>query len=168
MAHALTPSRLHLGGLIVLALFINGWPIDKVLPTFETLAARSFGQAAPSDRTTRLAAALRSMSSVLPQRARQLATQASALLSLLTWLRTGARYSSAPIEASLKQVFGEARSMLDVGPAAESGTRVVIPVATVDGECELLTNYSTDGPCCERDVSKRACTPDGSLKVWEV
>jgi len=56
-------------------------------------------------------------------------------------------YPSENIETTLKQAFGIAKSILDVSHATRTGTRVGLPVATVDDKpsCKIFTNYNGVG-----------------------
>jgi hypothetical protein len=56
-------------------------------------------------------------------------------------------YKSDNIEAALKQVFGAKSSIIDISNATATGTRIGIPVATVNGKPSrrLFTNYNGVG-----------------------
>jgi len=57
------------------------------------------------------------------------------------------RYSAQNIEAALKEVFGVNRTVLDYSHATWTGTKVGLPVATVDSNpsCRVFTNYNGVG-----------------------
>ncbi|KAK1754174.1 patatin-like phospholipase-like protein [Echria macrotheca] len=85
-------------------------------------------------------------------------------------------YSSENIEATLKQAFGIARSILDVSHATSTGTRVGLPVATVEDKpsCKIFTNYNGVG---ERKGDNELTVLDnvikprdnlGKILLWEV
>jgi hypothetical protein len=112
------------GGLIVLAMFINGWSIDESTDTFEKLAKLAFQRRKVSNLP------------FLPR-----------IVELLISYLADGIYPPENIEAALKQVFGANRGILDFSHATTTGTRVGLPVATVDEKpsCRIFTNYNGVG-----------------------
>lgn len=113
-----------LGGLIILAMFHNGWSIDKSSDRFDKLAKLVFkgrkGLGIP---------------------------YISHLQQLMVSYFTDGLYEANNIEAALKEVFGAQESILDYSHATSSGTGIGLPVATVEGKpfCRIFTNYNGVG-----------------------
>ncbi len=105
-------------------MFINGWSIDDCTETFEKLAKLAFQRRKVFNFP------------FLPR----------ALELLVSYFADGI-YPPENIEAALKQVFGTDRSILDYSDATATGTRVGLPVATVDERpsCRIFTNYNGVG-----------------------
>jgi hypothetical protein len=109
-------------------MFIHGWSVDDCIKAFEKLAKAAFQR--------------RKLFS-LPFFPR--------ILELLISYFTDGLYPPENIEVALKQVFGTSRSILDYSHATETGTRVGLPVATVDDKpsCRIFTNYNGVGERAE-------------------
>ena len=117
----------------MLAMFANGWSIDKSTEAFERLAKVAFKQ-----RKVLKIPILRR------------------LLELIIPYLTDGLYPPKNIEAALKQVFGDDRGILDFSYATSTGTRIGLPVATVDDKPSrhIFTNYNGIG---ERKKGQGTC-----------
>ncbi|KAI9767708.1 MAG: hypothetical protein M1839_004369 [Geoglossum umbratile] len=110
-------------GLIVLAMFMNGWSIDESTETFEKLAKLAFKRR-------------RVLDIPLLSRVQEF---------VVSYLFDGI-YPAKNIEAALKEVFGVDKSILDCSHATSIGTRVGVPVATIrEPSCCIFTNYNGVG-----------------------
>ncbi|KAF1948543.1 patatin-like phospholipase-like protein [Byssothecium circinans] len=135
-------------GLIVLAMFINGWSIDDCTDIFEKLAKLAFQRRKVLNLP------------FLPR-----------VLELLISYFADGLYPPENIEAALKQVFGANRSILDASHATATGTRVGLPVATVDKKpsCRIFTNYNGVGERVkERDHVIKPKDGHGDVPLWEI
>jgi hypothetical protein len=105
-------------------MFINGWSIDQSTQTFERLAKLAFKRR-------------KVLNIPILSRIHEL---------LASYLDDGL-YPAKNIEAALKEVFGTDRSILDYSYATSTGTRVGLPVATIDSEPSrcIFTNYNGVG-----------------------
>lgn len=108
-------------------MFLNGWSIDDSTEAFEKLAKRAF------------------------KRRKVLGIPFFSRIQevLLSYFADGL-YPAKNIEAALKEVFGAGRSILDSSYATSAGTRIGLPVATIQEKpsCRIFTNYNGVG---ERD-----------------
>jgi len=117
------------GGLIVLALFINGWPVDDCAIVFERLAKKAF--------TTRRFAHLPIVS--------RIPILSHILEFVISYLADGL-YPTHDLEAALKEVFGTDRSFLDHSHASAIGAKVGLPVTTILLDTDyIFTNYNGVG-----------------------
>ena len=107
-----------------MAMFINGWGIEESTDTFQRLA-----KVAITPRTVSKTPIFRNF------------------IELLISYFDDGLYAPENIESVLKQVFGDDRSILDVSHATTTGTRVGLPVATVNGtpSRRIFTNYNGVG-----------------------
>ena len=105
-------------------MFLNGWSVDHSTETFERLAKQAFKRRKVLD---------------LPFFSR--------LQELLTSFFADGLYSAHNIETALQEIFGIDRSILDCSYATSTGTRIGVPVATVQNRpsCKIFTNYNGDG-----------------------
>ena len=112
------------GGLILLALFQNGWSIDKSSETFEKLAKLAFQQR-------------KGLKIPILSRIQEL---------IVSYLTDGL-YPATNIEAALQEAYGKEKSILDCSYATSIGTKIGLPVATVQGRpsSRLFTNYNGVG-----------------------
>ncbi|KAH7111354.1 hypothetical protein B0J11DRAFT_598877 [Dendryphion nanum] len=136
------------GGLIVLAMFINGWSIDDSTDTFEKLAKLAFQR----------------------RKVLNLPFLPRILELLISYLADGI-YPPKNIEAALKQVFGANRGFLDYSHATTTGTRVGLPVATVDEKpsCRIFTNYNGVGERIRKqDNVIKPNDGNGGVPLWEI
>jgi hypothetical protein len=112
------------GGLIVLALFHNGWSVQKSSEAFEKLAKLAF------------------------QKRKYLKIPfISRIQELVTSYLTDGIYPATNIENALQEAFGKTGSILDCSYATSIGTKIGLPVATVQGRpsTRLFTNYNGIG-----------------------
>ena len=113
----------RIGGIIILALCVNGWSVDKCTESFERLARLAF-QPRPS--------------LMIPM--------ISPLVGFLVSFFADGRYSADNLEAALQVTFGRDRSILDCSRATASGTRIGLPVTTIrDVSTCVFTNYNGVG-----------------------
>jgi hypothetical protein len=111
-------------------MFHNGWSIDDSAETFDKLATLAFQRRKVWD---------------LPFLSR--------IQELLISYFTDGLYPAKNIEAVLKEVFGAERSILDHSYATSTGTRIGLPVATVQEKpsCLIFTNYNGTGTRDQND-----------------
>ncbi|KAH8650337.1 acyl transferase/acyl hydrolase/lysophospholipase [Tricladium varicosporioides] len=136
------------GGLIIMAMFINGWSIEESTETFEKLAKLAFK----------------------PRKVLNIPFLSRVHGLLKTFLADGL-YPTENIEAALKEVFGIDRSILDSSHATTIGTRVGLPVATIrePSSC-IFTNYNGVGSR-EQDQGYHVIQPEegyGKVPLWEM
>lgn len=132
------------GGLIAAEICLNGSPIDRAIERFEKLSKHVFQR--------RRGLRLPFFPSVLRRSLARLFDcfapfpQLRRLIDLLIWLCTDGLYSPANIEEALRLTYG-ARGMLDISHASSTGTRVGLPVATIDKKPleRIFTNYNGVG-----------------------
>jgi len=133
------------GGLIVADLFINGHSIERSTKRFEGLVGRVFQRrnVLTSPYVPRF---LKLLISYLADSGYPISLVLQVLEFLVSYFADGL-YPSENIEATLKQAFGVARGILDASQATRTGTRVGLPVATVDDKpsCKIFTNYNGVG-----------------------
>ena len=112
------------GGLIVLALFHNGWSINKSSDVFEKLAKLAFQQR-------------KVLKIPFISRIQEI---------IISYLADGL-YPAANIEAGLQEAYGKERSILDCSYATSIGAKIGLPVATVQERpsSRLFTNYNGIG-----------------------
>ncbi|OCK95341.1 uncharacterized protein K441DRAFT_556486, partial [Cenococcum geophilum 1.58] len=146
-----------LRGLIVLAMFVNGRSIEESTETFERLAKMAFKR-----RKVLKIPIFRN------------------LIELMISYFTDGLYAPENIEAALKQVFGDDKSTLDISHATSTGTRIGLPVATVNGmpSRRIFTNYNGvgerekgQGTSHSVDLEDRVIRPEdgsGSIPLWEI
>jgi hypothetical protein len=105
-------------------MFVNGWGIEESADTFERLAKVAF----------------------TPRKVSKIPIFRNFIELLVSYFADGL-YAPKNIEAALKQVFGNDRSILDVSHATTTGTRIGLPVATVGGtpSRRIFTNYNGVG-----------------------
>jgi hypothetical protein len=112
-----------LGGIIAVALCINGWSVQQCTEIFERLARVAF-QPRPSSGIPII----------------------SKFLDFLISFFSDARYPADNLEAALQDAFGRDRSILDCSKATAAGTRVGLPVTTIrDTSTCIFTNYNGVG-----------------------
>ncbi|RSL73884.1 hypothetical protein CEP54_000277 [Fusarium duplospermum] len=125
------------GALIVLALFINGWSVERCSVEFEQLAKIAF-----------------SPPSVLS-------------LPCLSWARSilfDSMYSEHGIEGALREAFGDG-TLTESCHAKRIGAKVGIPAATIRRPClNLFTNYNAMG---EERSGYLVLRETEHVKVWE-
>ncbi|CAM1508786.1 Fc.00g056340.m01.CDS01 [Cosmosporella sp. VM-42] len=126
------------GALIILALFFNGWSVERCAVEFEQLAKVAFS---PSP--------------------------AICLLGL-SWIRSivsDSLYSGKDIETALKKAFGD-KALTDMSYATRIGTKIGVPAATiVEPSTFLFTNYNGVGK--ERS-GYTVLRDSEHVKAWEV
>jgi hypothetical protein len=118
-----------LGGLIILAMFINGWSVDDCANAFESLARKAFKPRGFAQ---------------IPLLSR-IPIVAHILEFLMSYLADGL-YPADDLEAALKDVFGDNRSILDHSHATAIGAKVGLPVTTIlETDPCIFTNYNGVG-----------------------
>ncbi|PNP84297.1 hypothetical protein FNYG_02370 [Fusarium nygamai] len=127
------------GGLIVLAMFANGWSVERCGVEFQKLAKLAFRP--PS----------------------------TASVPGANWIRAilcDSFYSENDIEIALKSVFGE-KALTEVAYAQRIGARIGIPAATIKQPSSLclFTNYNSS----RQDTrGYTVLTAAENIKTWEV
>ncbi|CAK7238176.1 hypothetical protein SEUCBS140593_010402 [Sporothrix eucalyptigena] len=133
------------GGLIAADMFINGHTVDETLERFVTLARRVF-QPRGAGRLSRLPPLVTLLLSHLIDGLSPLLLLVRTAQLLASYFSDGL-YRPEGIEAALREAFGAERNILDVSHATASGTRLGLPVATVQDKpsCRVFTNYNGVG-----------------------
>ncbi|KAH6884963.1 acyl transferase/acyl hydrolase/lysophospholipase [Thelonectria olida] len=126
------------GALIILALFVNGWPVERCAVEFEELAKVAFHP------------------------------RPIAGLPILNWIYSilsGSFYSERGIEGALRRVFGS-KKITDMCYANTIGAKVGIPAASIlqPSTC-LFTNYNGIGKDRTGYYIPKDCE---AVKIWEV
>jgi hypothetical protein len=113
--------------VIVAAMFMNGFSIDRSISAFEKLSKVAF-----------------------TRRKRWKVPLLSRAWEIILSYLGDSLYPADSIEGPLKSIFGTNRSILDGSYAASIGAKVGLPVATVHNapSCKIFTNYNAIG---ERD-----------------
>ena len=108
----------------MLAMFVNGWGIEESTDTFERLAKVAF----------------------TPRKVSKIPIFRNFVELMISYFADGL-YAPGNIESALKQAFSEYKSILDVSYATTTGTRLGLPVATVDGSPSrrIFTSYNGVG-----------------------
>lgn len=135
------------GGLIVLAMFINGWSIDDSTEAFEKLAKLAFQR----------------------RKVLNIPFLKRTLEFLMAYFADGL-YPPENIEAALKQVFGT-KSVLNYSHATSTGTLVGLPAATVHDKpsCHIFTNYNGVGERGKhQDCVIKPEDGSGRIPLWEM
>ncbi|KAF5724646.1 patatin phospholipase [Fusarium mundagurra] len=127
------------GGLIVLAMFANGWSVERCGVEFQKLAKLAFRP--PS----------------------------TASVPGANWIRAilcDSLYSENDIEIALKSVFGE-KALTEVAYAQRIGARIGIPAATIKQPSSLclFTNYNSS---MQETRGYTVLTAAENIKTWEV
>ncbi|KAI9656458.1 MAG: hypothetical protein M1821_004664 [Bathelium mastoideum] len=134
------------GGLIALALYINGWSLDECTRSFESLAKVAF--------TKRKLLKIPIISKIQ---------------HLVVSYLSDCIYPAANIESALTSTFGSSKSILDISHATPLGTRIGIPVSTIrkPSLC-VFTNYNGIG-VRDQDCGYHVLQPKkGDVPVWKI
>lgn len=127
-----------IGGLIILSLFQNRWPVDQCAHIFDHLTKRFFGDAQRKNRTivSRMRHAFR------------------------CWLSDSC-YEANILENALQEVFGEHRRMFDPNPVKSSTRIAVTATAVTDAHPVIFSNYNgvggADKDCGSLFISSEQC-----------
>jgi hypothetical protein len=112
-----------------MAMFINGWSVDDCANAFESLARKAFKPRGFLHIP------------VLPH----IPILSHILEFLVSYLADGL-YPADDLEAALKDVFGDDRSILDYSHATAIGAKVGLPVTTIlETDPCIFTNYNGVG-----------------------
>jgi len=105
-------------------MFVQGMSIEESTETFERLAKVAFK----------------------PRKMLKVPIFRNLMEFMISYFTDGL-YAPENIESALRQVFGVDKSILDVSHATSTGTRIGLPVATVDGmpSRRIFTNYNGVG-----------------------
>ncbi|TVY85512.1 Calcium-independent phospholipase A2-gamma [Lachnellula suecica] len=136
--------KLFLGGIIILALFINGWPVEDCIDHFERFAKVAFYRR----ETSYFRLLLR-------------------LKAILVSLITDGIYPARNIETALLEVFGRDKNILDYSRASAIGAKIGITVSTMKPEPFLFTNYNGLGSRQSSNFERYGVLL-GSAPVWEM
>lgn len=121
-------------------MFHNGWSIEESVEKFEKLATFAF------------------------QRRNVLRLPfLSRIQELLVSYFTDGLYPAKNIETALKEVFGVDSSILDHSYASSTGTKIGLPVATVQEKpaCRIFTNYNGIGTRDQNQGESTNCLRGG-------
>ncbi|KAM9874547.1 hypothetical protein VDGL01_11377 [Verticillium dahliae] len=156
------------GGLITAELCLNGSTVDQAIKRFKKLARRVF-QRRRGLRIPFVPSFLRECVGRLLDHFAPFSSF-TRLINLLIWLCADGQYSPKTIEEALRLTHN-ARGMLDISHASSTGTRVGLPVATIDKKPleRIFTNYNGVGTRQEdQDYVVRPREGLGNVPVWEV
>ncbi|KAI1091684.1 hypothetical protein F5B19DRAFT_493094 [Rostrohypoxylon terebratum] len=133
------------GGLIVADVFLNGTSVEHATEKFKALASIIF-QRRNVVNASFLPRFLRHSVAYFANTIPPLPAVVRGIEFLLSYFADGL-YPPHHIEKALKEVFSAERGILDWSYATSTGTRVGLPVATVDAKpsCRLFTNYNGVG-----------------------
>ena len=108
----------------MLAMFLNGQGIEESTNTFKRLAKVAF----------------------MPQKVSKIPIFRNFIKLLILYFTDGL-YAPKNIEAALKQVFGNDRSILDISHATTTGICISLPVATIGSTLSryIFINYNSIG-----------------------
>lgn len=139
-----------LGGLIILDTFLKGCSIEEAAQRFERLAKLTFQpwkvlDIPPISRFCKTPLVSRLLK--IPIFSRFLESSLSRAERLFVSYFADGLYPAQNIEVALKEAFGTNRSILDHSHATSLGTRIGLPVATVQEQpsCRVFTNYNGVG-----------------------
>ncbi|EGY20873.1 phospholipase [Verticillium dahliae VdLs.17] len=155
-------------GLITAELCLNGSTVDQAIKRFKKLARRVF-QRRRGLRIPFVPSFLRECVGRLLDHFAPFSSF-TRLINLLIWLCADGQYSPKTIEEALRLTHN-ARGMLDISHASSTGTRVGLPVATIDKKPleRIFTNYNGVGTRQEdQDYVVRPREGLGNVPVWEV
>lgn len=113
--------NLLVGGLIVLSLFQNRWPVTQCAHIFDQLTRRFFGD---PRRYTTVVSRIR--------------------YAIKCWLSDSC-YEADVLERALQEMFGRDRLMFDFNPIKSSTRIAVTATAVTDAHPVLLSNYNGTG-----------------------
>ncbi|KEY63947.1 hypothetical protein S7711_11621 [Stachybotrys chartarum IBT 7711] len=114
---------MSLGAIIAYALFINGWPVEDCIASFESLA--------------RLAFKPRSLHGI---------PFLSKICNFILSFLVDSRYPSKNLDAALSMAFGSTRNIMECSEASKTGTMVGVPVTTIRNVSPcIFTNYNGVG-----------------------
>lgn len=138
-------SYLTLGGLIVADVFLNGTSVEHATEKFKALASIIF-QRRNVVNASFLPCFIRRSVAYFANTIPPFPVLLRGIEFLLSYFADGL-YPPHHIEKALKEVFGAERGILDWSYATSTGTRVGLPVATIDAKpsCRLFTNYNGVG-----------------------
>ncbi|TGO90888.1 hypothetical protein BPOR_0047g00110 [Botrytis porri] len=132
-----------IGAIVALKLCVMGWSIEKCIERAEHFAKFTF--------QPRLISKIPAFIPGIPG--------FSVLASFLISYFADGCYSAEHLEAILQEEFGRERSILDCSNATATGTRIGIPVTTIqDTSTCIFTNYNAIGTRsekCEQDVGRQ-------------
>lgn len=158
--------------MIILDTFLNGQSVDDSIERFEQLARIAFQPRKILDISlvSRLAKVpLVSRLFKVPLVSGLLEITLPRLQMLFVSYFADGLYLAKNIEAALIEAFGAGRSILDYSYATSTGTRIGLPVATVQARpsCHIFTNSNGVGAHEQNQVVE---AKDGhrNVPVWEM
>ncbi|CAK7206337.1 hypothetical protein SEUCBS139899_009126 [Sporothrix eucalyptigena] len=157
------------GGLIAADMFINGHSIDQALERFVKLARGVF-QPRGVGRLASLPPLVKALLSHVVDGLPPLTLLVRAAHLLVSYFSDGL-YNPAAIEEALRETFGAERNIMDVSYATTNGTRLGLPVATVQDKpsCRVFTNYNGVGDRPpHQDHVIRPASNLGRVPLWEI
>ncbi|CAK7237038.1 hypothetical protein SBRCBS47491_009841 [Sporothrix bragantina] len=157
------------GGLIAADLFINGHSVDETLDRFVKLAKRVF-QPRGAGCVSSLPPLVKLLLSHVVDGLPPLALLVRAAQLLVSYFSDGL-YRPEGIETALREAFGPERNIMDVSHATASGTRLGLPVATVQDKpsCRVFTNYNGVGDRSRGpDQVVQSAANLGRVPLWEI
>ncbi|KAF7894677.1 uncharacterized protein EAF01_010127 [Botrytis porri] len=144
-----------IGAIVALKLCVMGWSIEKCIERAEHFAKFTF--------QPRLISKIPAFIPGIPG--------FSVLASFLISYFADGCYSAEHLEAILQEEFGRERSILDCSNATATGTRIGIPVTTIqDTSTCIFTNYNAIGTRSEK-CGYHALRPKcglGQIPLWKI
>ncbi|KAM3066494.1 hypothetical protein ACMFMG_011992 [Clarireedia jacksonii] len=134
------------GGLIVMAMYLNGLSVTECMDIFETLSFKAFDRGFVSSNSI-----------------------FSRLRELLISYFADSLYSADNLEEGLRSQFGDERSLMDHSAATRKGAKVGITVTGVPNAELLFTNYNGVGSRLSEAGYRHILSDDTSnrVRIWE-
>ncbi|PQE17590.1 hypothetical protein CJF32_00010591 [Rutstroemia sp. NJR-2017a WRK4] len=134
------------GGLIVMAMFLNGLPVTECMEVFEKLSLKTFDRGFISSNSI-----------------------FSRLRELLISYFADSLYSAHNLEEGLQAQFGDKTSLMDHSAATSKGAKVGITVTGVPNAALIFTNYNGVGSRLSKSGYRHILSDDTSnrVRVWE-
>ncbi|KAI9676515.1 MAG: hypothetical protein M1817_000673 [Caeruleum heppii] len=134
------------GGLIVLAIFLCQWSVERGIQAFDVLTKKFFGAGRQNQSTL---------------------TRFRSLLSC--WYSDG-YYDATNLEKTLAEIFGTTRRIFDTTAGAVSGVKVAVTATTIsDATPYIFSNYNgkeiAGGECGYKHLRPQGV--DDEILIWE-
>jgi hypothetical protein len=168
MALRVLLTRLYVGTIAGLGLYINGWSVEVCIAEFERLAKFAFQpwyqevfrlfSRLPFLQLFKLLPFLNVLSRLSTAR------YLSKLCGILISLATDSVYPSGNLDRALQEAYTTTKRILDYSPASAMGTYIGMTVSTMEPKTFIFTNYNRQ--------DNRRDGPYGMLRgnvpVWEM
>lgn len=163
-------TKILLGAIVGLGMYINGWSVEVCMENFERLAKFAF--------QPRYLAIFRLISARLPfLRLRSkglrflpllpkfsLPRLFSKIFGILMSIATDSVYSSRNLEIALQEAYTATRGILDYSHASAIGTKIGITVSSMEPKTSIFNNYNSQGNYRNGSYG----VMQGNAPVWEM